>query len=39
MERKFELIMDGLMAVVTWIAGIVGFYWIVIRWILSMFNL
>lgn len=38
MERKFELILDGLMAIVTWIAGIVGFYWIFLRWIIAMFN-
>ncbi len=39
MERKFELIMDALMTIVTWIAGIGAFYWIFLRWILTMFNL
>lgn len=37
MNDKFEKIMDPIMNAVTWIAGIAAFYWIFLRWIVSLF--
>jgi hypothetical protein len=34
-NKNFERIFDPIMMVVTWIAGIVAFYWIFLRWVVA----
>jgi hypothetical protein len=38
MNEKFEKIMDPIMSVLTWIGAIGAFYWIFLRWILSLIS-
>jgi len=35
-NEQFERIIDPIMTVITWVAGIGAFYWIFLRWIVAL---